>query len=104
LKNKSFTVVHKSIMQDYNRELITGASAVLEMTEEPLYLKKAISWAIRANEFTEQYISLNVLAKIYYKNGEKSKAIETQKKAIEVKKRNGFKTDDLEKELAKMSV
>lgn len=88
--------------QYYNRELNIAATAFYQMSNEPIYLAKAVKWAIRANEFYNHYISLNTLAKLYYKTGQKTEALKTQTKAIELKKKMGFDTKEFEKELADM--
>ena len=56
-------------------------------------------WAKKANEFYEHYNSFNTLAQLYYKAGQKEEAIQAQEKAIALKKKMGFDTKDLEKEL-----
>ena len=96
------TIAFSPSTQYYNRELNSAASAFSKMTNEPLYLQKAIKWAIRANDFFEHYNSYNTLAQLYYKAGKKEEAIRAQEKAIEIKKKMGFDTKDLEKELAGM--
>ncbi|MBC7872809.1 MAG: thioredoxin family protein [Ferruginibacter sp.] len=96
------TVKYSPVVQYYNRELNNAAFVFYEMTNDPLYLAKAIQWSARANEFFEHYISLNTHALLLYKAGKKEEALAWQSKAIELKKKRGFDTKNLEKELSGM--
>lgn len=96
-------VQYSPITQYYNRELNNAASAFYEMTNDPLYIAKAIKWSERANIFFESYISMNTHALLLYKAGKKEDAILWKKKAIEQKKKMGFDTRSLEKELSEMN-
>lgn len=95
-------VPYSPITQYYNRELNNAASAFYEMTNEPLYIAKAIKWSERANEFYEYHISMNTHALLLYKAGKKEEALLWKKKAIENKKKMGYDTKSLEKELSEM--
>lgn len=93
------TIAFSPSTQYYNRELYSAASIIYKMSNDKLYLQKAIMWAKKANEFYEHYNSFNTLAQLYYKAGQKEEAIQAQEKAIALKKKMGFDTKDLEKEL-----
>ena len=88
--------------QFYNRNLSNASIFFYKMTDDPQYLATAINWSTRANEFFENYISQNTHALLLYKVGKAEEAIEWQKKAIELKKKQGFDTKNFEKELSDM--
>ena len=45
---------------------------------------------------------MDTYARLLYKTGEKSKAVEWESKAIDLKKKRGYKTTEFEKVLASM--
>ncbi|HMK24904.1 MAG TPA: DUF255 domain-containing protein [Chitinophagaceae bacterium] len=95
-------VKYSPIVQYFNRELNRAALAFYEMTDDPLYLARAIKWSARANEFFEHYISLNTHALLLYATGKKEDALVWQDKAIQDKKKRGYDTKNLERELSDM--
>jgi tetratricopeptide (TPR) repeat protein len=102
--NGTFRTIIKyaPVSQSYNIELDNAARSFYLMTNEPIYISEALSWAARANEFFEKYTSLNTFALLLYKSGRKEEAIIWQNKAISLKKKMGFDATSLEKELAEM--
>lgn len=96
------TIKYAPVSQSYNNELDNAARSFYLMTNEPVYISEALSWAARANEFFEKYTSLNTFALLLYKSGRKEEALIWQGKAISLKKKQGFDTIGLEKELADM--
>lgn len=95
-------ISYSPITQYYNRELNNAATSFYEMTNDPLYITKALKWSERANEFFENHISMNTHALLLYKAGKKEEAILWKKEAIEKKKKMGYDTKTLEKELSEM--
>jgi hypothetical protein len=95
-------IKHSPIAQSYNNALDNASRNFYLMTDEPYYVAKALSWAERANMLYEKYTSLNTFALLLYKSGRKEEAITWQNKAIVFKKKMGYNTASLEKELADM--
>jgi hypothetical protein len=88
--------------QMFNRELNNAARSFLKFTNDPLHLSKALQWSARANEFFDNYISLNTHAQLLYMTGKKEEAEQWQLKAIALKRDRGFETRTLEDELTSM--
>ena len=93
------TVSYAALTQKYTRDLSNAALTFYQMTNDPLHLAKALQWSKRANEFSDSYEALDVHAKLLYKTGKKDEAIEWKSRAIALKKKRGFDTKILEKEL-----
>ena len=96
------TIKYTKIVQFYNRELNNAAFSFYELTTDPIQLSKALQWSARANEFIQTYTSMNTQAQLLFKTGKKEEAVEWQNKAIAMKKKLGFDTKSLEKELLDM--
>lgn len=88
--------------QYYGRELNNAASSFYDLTSDPLYIAKAIKWSERATQFFDNYIFMNTHAQLLYKAGKKEDAVTWQNKAIDAKKKAGYDTKKLDKELAEM--
>lgn len=77
---------------------------VVERAKNPESIKKAIKWSessLRIEKNNPYY--LDTLAQLYYKNGEKHKAIATQEKAVEFSSEMGDETkSELKEVLVKM--
>jgi hypothetical protein len=60
---------------------------LVENSNEPIYLKKALKWS-ETSLIVEKnnHYYLDTLAQLYYKNGDKQKAIATEQKAIDANK------------------
>jgi len=96
------TITFTPTTQHYARELNNAASSFYDLSGDPLYLAKAIQWSERANQFHVHYITMNTYALLLYKAGKKEEAMIWQNKAIENKKKMGYDTKKLEKELDDM--
>ena len=93
-------IAYAPISQSYTRTLNDGAWNFYKWTNEPRYLEKALQWSYRAIELYESPEVIDTYARLLYKTGRKNEAIEWESKAIELKKKRGFKTTDFEKVLA----
>jgi hypothetical protein len=108
IKRSGDTLTYRSTIkfvastQLYANALKNAASDFYSLTNNPEYLLKAITWAIKANEFYELYNTNNVLANLYIKTGQMSSAIEAKEKELLYKKKMGFNTKDLELEIEKL--
>lgn len=96
------TISYSPAVQVFNRELNNAAMSFYELTNDPLYLAKALQWSTRANQFYDSYASMDTHAHLLYKTGKKQEAIEWQIKAITLYKKQGFDSKNLEKVLAEM--
>jgi len=96
------TVSYSPMVQEYNRSLNNAAMSFYELTSEPIYLAKALQWSGRANQFWDNYASMDTHAHLLYKTGKKQEAIEWQTKAVNLYKKQGFDAKNLEKVLAEM--
>jgi tetratricopeptide (TPR) repeat protein len=77
---KSF--IYAPVTQIFGRDLNAGARLLYNSTSDENLLDKALSWAKRANEVYETSNVMDTYARLLYKRGEKSKAIELEEKAI----------------------
>ncbi|HEU4495793.1 MAG TPA: hypothetical protein VFR70_01960 [Flavobacterium sp.] len=88
----------------FSRSSNEAAWFVVEKSKNPEYVKKAIKWSessLRIQKDDPYY--LDTLAQLYYKNGEKQKAIAAQEKAVALSSELNDETKkDLEEVLAKM--
>ena len=103
----STVVIRKQIM--YTSEsgkfssVLTGAARkFLELTDNADYLSRALKWSQKAIAFNETFTAMNVYALLLYKTNNKQEAISWQEKAIALKKKMGYDTKSLEKELSEM--
>ncbi len=77
-------------------ELDKAAWSIFENSEDMAALKVALTWAIKSVELEESYNSLDTLARLYDKVGNRAKAVETAKKAIVIAKEAGVPYEDTE--------
>jgi len=98
------TISYAPITQLFSRELNNGAWMLYTWTEDPLYLKKALQWAARANEFFDSPEAADSYARLLYKTGNKTEAIQQESRAIDLRKKRGYKTTEFEKVLADMQM
>ncbi|SEP88498.1 thioredoxin family protein [Neolewinella agarilytica] len=77
-------------------ELDKAAWSIFENSEDMAALKVALTWAIKSVELEENYNSLDTLARLYDKVGNRAKAVETAKKAIVIAKEAGVPYEDTE--------
>lgn len=64
--------------------LANSAAWNMLVTNNLEYLQKALKWSEFALKIDENHYYLDTLARVYYLNGDKEKAIKTQEKAIEL--------------------
>ena len=96
------TISFSPITQTFSRGLNEGAWTIYTWTNDPFYVKKALQWATRANEFFEHPEAIDTYARLLYKTGNSNEAIQQESKAIELKKKRGYKTTEFEIVLANM--
>jgi hypothetical protein len=96
------TVSYSPTTQLFTRGLNEGAWTIYTWTNDQLYLKKALQWATRANEFFENPDAIDTYARLLYKTGNKNEAVQQELKAIDLKKKRGYKATEFEKVLANM--
>lgn len=95
-------ITYSPITQSYTSALNKVARKIYEISDNTLYLNKAVEYAAKANEFFEEYNAMNTYALLLYKTGKKDKAIDWQKKAIALKSKIGLDAKNLEQELKNM--
>ncbi len=96
---KRTRIVYRPEAQFLCNELDEAARKFLELTTDISNLAIALNWSAKAVDLFESYTAQNTYALLLYKNGMKQEAIIWQQKAIELKKKRGFDTKSLEKEL-----
>lgn len=70
-------------------ELNNAAWNFFELVDDPAQLKKALAWAQRSVELEPGYYNYDTLASLYFKLGQKKKAVKTAKEAIRIAKEEG---------------
>ena len=96
------TVSFSPSAQRYTWDLKEGAWKFYNRTSDPVLLAKATEWIKRANEFFETPESLDVYARLLYKQDQKELAIITAQQAIELKKKQNYSVKDNQETLALM--
>jgi hypothetical protein len=97
------TVMFRPVAQYYALELNNIAWNCYTMSpNNPLLLKRALTWAKRANEFFEVSGVMDTYARLLYKTGTPSEAIAWQQKAIALAKKRGYSATEMETVLANM--
>jgi thioredoxin-related protein/tetratricopeptide (TPR) repeat protein len=84
------------------RDINEGAWTVYKMTNDPLYLQKALQWSRKAIELWPSPEALDTWSRLLYKTGKKTEAITKQEEAITLQKKQGFISKEYETTLAKM--
>lgn len=74
---------------DNAMELNNAAWNFFELVDDPEHLKLALSWAQKSVDLEPGYYNYDTLAALYYKLGEKKKALKTAKQAIAIAKAEG---------------
>ena len=92
-------VSYSPIAQKFMSELNNGAWTFFTMTNNPYLLSIATQWAKRSLEFMESPETLDTYAHLLYKQGQKDFAIETEQKAIDMRKKRGFPITEYQKDL-----
>jgi tetratricopeptide (TPR) repeat protein len=95
-------VVYSPLTQLFTRDLNTGARDFYTMTSDSFYLQKALNWAKRANEFSKNPEAMDTYARLLYKTGNRSEAIEWMNKVIEWGKKINLPVQEYETMLSKM--
>jgi hypothetical protein len=100
VKNKfSFS----SIANLYEQDLNYGARSIYMMTNDSVYLKKALQWSAHASDFIENPYGLDTWARLLYKVDKNvEQAIQLEEKAISLSKERGFHTETFNTVLSKM--
>lgn len=70
-------------------ELNNAAWNFFELVDNPQHLRLALSWAQKSVELEPGYYNYDTLAALYFKLGEKKKALKTAKQAIAIAKAEG---------------
>jgi len=86
---------------DYNK-LNNAASRVNSFTGSKKHLEKAAEWSKRSIELNDVPFNNDTFAAILFKLGKKEEAIKTQKKVIELARKNNLSTKNYENTLLKM--
>lgn len=84
------------------RDINEGAWNLYKMSSDPLYIKKGLQWAAKANSFYESAESLDTWARLLYKSGNKAEAINKQEQAIAIQRKQGYSAKEYENILEKM--
>ena len=95
-------IVVSGRVQSFSSELNEGAWNIYKLTEDKIYLSKALQWSKKAVEFYESVEAMDTYARLLYKTASVIYAIEWEMKAIELRKKRGFPTTEYEGVLAKM--
>lgn len=75
-------------------ELMNRAAwAVYEMTDNPIFIKTAIEWALKSVEIDENYNNLDTVAALYDSLGDNKNAVKYAKKAVKMANDAGEKAD-----------
>ncbi len=102
-KSVSSTNNLSPVAQYYNNSLNDIAWTVYTFTKDVILLNKALLLAKKANEFLESAEAMDTYARLLYKTGNKSAAINWQEKVITYEKQRGLMTtNEYEKVLGKM--
>ena len=105
-KNKEFLELavkdlDKYYVNDYN--MLSNISwMVASFTTDTTYMKKALSWAKRSVSLREDPNNLNIYATLLFKMGNKSEAVEQEKKAIALAKERNLSATQYEDALKRM--
>jgi hypothetical protein len=102
--SKTFTktVEFRPSTQYYTLELNNAAWNYYTMAKNNSQLAKAVNWAKRANEFFENTEAMDTYARLLYKTGNQSEAINWQEKAVALSKKRGIGTEPLQRRLNDM--
>ena len=88
--------------QNYTRELTKAAQSFYEGTTDPSQLAAATRWIVKGLEFYQTPEALDTYARLLYVQKQTALAINTEQKAIDLKKKQGYPAADLEAVLQKM--
>jgi hypothetical protein len=92
-----------AIANGYEQDLNYGARSIYMMTNDTVYLKKALEWTAHASDFIENPYGLDTWARLLYKVDKNAKqAIQLEEKAISLSKAKGFHTERFNMVLNKM--
>jgi Protein of unknown function, DUF255 len=88
--------------QKFTQALNTGAWNFYKMSNDTMYLSKALQWVKRAVEFYESSEATDTYARLLYKTGKKEEAVFWELKTIALKQKRGYPTVEFEAVLNKM--
>jgi len=90
----TITTRYTPTAQHYGDDLHYAARRFYRMTNDSVYLLKALQWAAHANEFYESAYAMDIWARLLYKvEHNKEEAIQLEEKAIALLKKNGMPTE-----------
>lgn len=95
-------IAYSPATQNFTRQLTAAAQSFYELTPDPARLAFATRWLARALELYQTPEALDTYARLLYVQGQKTTAIETEQKAIALRKAQKFATADLDGTLQKM--
>ncbi|MDB5209206.1 MAG: hypothetical protein JWQ30_33, partial [Sediminibacterium sp.] len=90
------------IAQNYTNELNSGSWTIYTFTHDPVYTAKALAWAKRANEFSENPAVMDTYARLLYRTGNKKEAIVWEDKAVQYTKARKIPASEYEEIVNKM--
>ncbi|WP_081169685.1 thioredoxin family protein [Niastella populi] len=97
------TIRYRSQASHYSQLLNNGARSVYLMTNNPVYLKKALQWSVYANRFFETPYVLDTWARLVFKVDKNVDwAIQLEEKAIAILKNQGYSAAKHEEVVSKM--
>jgi hypothetical protein len=88
--------------QAYTNALNHAARNFYKMTSQPQLLLMAIGWIEKGLEFYESAEALDTYARLLYKSGQQTRAVDVQLRAIALKTRQGYPVKEMEAVLEKM--
>ena len=71
--------------QNFTNKLNEAAWFIYKNTDEKIYLQKALEWSSKGNKYFEKFEAMDTEARLLYKIGDKSAAIDLMEKAIQLK-------------------
>lgn len=86
----------------FSQALNTGAWNFYTMSNDTMFLNKALQWAKRAVEFYESPEAMDTYARLLYKSNEKEEAIFWELKTITLRQKRGYPVVEFEAVLNKM--
>ena len=100
---RTTTFRYRAQANHYSQILNNGARSVYLMTQNPVYLKKALQWSVYANRFFETPYVLDTWARLVFKVDKNvDLAIQLEEKAIAILKKQGYSADKHEEVVNKM--
>jgi hypothetical protein len=98
----SKTITYAPRVQYYASGLNEGAWKVYTYSNNPAHLNKAVLYIRKSLEFFETPESIDTYARLLYKTGNQTEAIQWEEKAIQQKQKAGFDASEYEKVIYRM--